>query len=92
MLRDLLLTNLDGQAKAGFVPQALIDKIRRGHGLIDPATDCIELAAAYGTYAAVLRGKTPVTAAQVTETADVGNQLRTLLKPRTRRRSVRRKK
>lgn len=46
----------------------------------------MELAALFGKEAAALRGKSPVTAAQIKETADIGTQLLTLLKPsRTRR-------
>jgi hypothetical protein len=85
-LRDLLLTNAEGLAKAGLFTSAEVEKIRAGKGRADAAQDCIALAALYRRHAAALRGKSPITAAQVGETAAAGTQAIKLLRPKSSRR------
>ena len=81
-LRMALLTNLDGAAQAKLVPQPLVDKIHVGRGPFDTAGDCVACAKLFKTYAAALKGKTPITAAQVVEAAELGTKLQTLLRPK----------
>ncbi len=57
--------------------------IHAGTGKIDTATDCIDLAALFRTYAAKVKGNTAVTTAEVAEAATLGSDLLKLLKPRT---------
>jgi hypothetical protein len=82
-LRKLLLSNLDGAAQAGLVPAAKVAKIHEGHGPFDTAGDCVDCAQLYKQYATALKGKTPVSAAQVKEAAEVGAQLQQLLRPKS---------
>lgn len=86
-LRGLLLKNADGLAAAGLLPMAAVDQIRAGRGQLDAARDCVELAALFTKRGAALRGKHPITAAQIKETADVGTELLQLLKPGRARRA-----
>ena len=74
-LRDLLLSNADGLAKAGIFKIADVDKIREGHGPRDTAQDCVSLATMFRTHAEAVRGKTPVTAAQVKRASELGSAL-----------------
>ncbi len=86
-LRSLLLKTAESLAAAGLLPAAAVAKIHAGKGKLDSARDCVELAALFGKNAAALRGKSPVTAAQIKEAAEVGTQLLTLLKPSRARRT-----
>ncbi len=52
-----------------------------GSGKLDTARDCVGLAALYRKHAAKTRGKTAVTAAEIAETAALGDELLKLLKP-----------
>ena len=81
-LRALLLTNLDGASKAGLVPAAVVRKIHEGSGPFDTAGDCVASAGVFRKYAAALRGKTPVSAAQVKAAAETGAQLMKVLHPK----------
>jgi hypothetical protein len=80
-VRRKLLDSAVALATAGHFPKAIIDEIRRGTGSIDSATDCVQLAALYGKHWAVVRDKTPVTAEDLNEAADVGSRLMGVLKP-----------
>jgi hypothetical protein len=80
-LRALMLGAAQVLALAGVLPQVAIKKIRQGHGAIDAAGDCVALAALYQGNADAVRGKTPVSAAQVREASDLGSRLLTILKP-----------
>ncbi len=85
-LRSLLLKTAESLAEAGLLSPPAVAKIRAGKGKLDSARDCVELAALFSKNAAALRGKSPVTAAQIKEASEVGTQLLSLLKPtRTRR-------
>lgn len=79
--RTLLLVTAESLAHAKIFEAREVAKIRSGRGDIDAAKDCIELAALFVKHAPALRGKTPVTSAQVKEAAAVGTQLIALLKP-----------
>ena len=84
--RGLLLSAANSLAAAGLVPDPVVEKIRKGTGPIDVATDCVDLAALFTKYASV-RSKTPVTAADVRESSEVGTKLLDLLKPRGTKRT-----
>jgi len=81
-LRGLLLANLDGAARAGLVPAAAVKKIHEGRGPFDTAGDCVACAGLFQKYAGALKGKTPVSAATVKETAAVGDELLAVLQPK----------
>lgn len=73
---------------AGVLPAARIAKIREGRGPMDTVGDCVALAALFTKEAQAVRGKTPVTAAQVRETAEIGARLGAALRPKGARRKV----
>lgn len=81
-LRNLLLVTAESLAHAKIFEAREVAKIRAGRGDIDAAKDCIELSALFVKHAPSLRGKTPVTMAQIREAAAVGTELITLLKPK----------
>jgi hypothetical protein len=81
-LRALLITSADALVEAGVLPAAAVARIHAGHGGIDAAGDCVALAALFKKYASALRGKSPVTAADINEAAEVGTTLLGALKPR----------
>lgn len=81
-LRAVLVANLDGAVHAGLVPAAPVQKIHEGNGGFDTAGDCIAAAGLYQKHAAALKGKTPVTAAQAREAADLGAKLLKILRPK----------
>ncbi len=87
-LRGLLFSSADALAQAGVLPAAGVAKIREGRGGIDMAGDCVALAALFTKHALAVRGKTPVTAAQVRETAEIGARLGAALRPKGGRRKV----
>lgn len=80
-LRELMLKVADGLADVGLMPRAEVDAIRAGTGKIDAARDLVRLAALFIKYAAAIRGKHPITAAQIREASEVGTQLVKVLKP-----------
>lgn len=84
-VRLILLTAAESLATVGIFPRHVVAKIRAGHGDIDAAGDCVELAALFAKNAAETRGKTPVTPELVREAAEVGSKLLTVLKPRRSR-------
>ena len=80
-LRRLLLKTADTLAEAGLIPKAEVDKIREGQGDIDAAKDCVALAALFTKYAAKVRGKHAVTAAQIKQAGELGAELLKSIKP-----------
>lgn len=84
-LRLILLTAAESLAAVGILEKHVVAKIRSGHGDIDAAGDCVELAALFSNHATAVRGKTPVNAALVKEAAEVGSTLLTLLRPKKSR-------
>ena len=79
--RGLLMKVAVGLAAAGALRRADVEKILAGKGKLDMARDCVALAALFTNNAASLKGKHPVTAAQIKEAAEVGTKLLGLLKP-----------
>lgn len=80
-LRELLLSVAAGLATAGLLPERDVARIREGRGGIDAAQDNVDLGALFGAHAAALKGKSPVTAAQVKRAAELGSRLLQVLKP-----------
>lgn len=81
-LRGLLIASADALGEAGVFPPAAVARIHSGHGSIDVAGDCVALAALFKKYASQVRGKSPVTTADVNEAANVGAALIGVLQPR----------
>jgi hypothetical protein len=90
-LRAKLLTAAEALAASGLLPEAKVKKIRQGNGGIDRAKDCVELAALFKENADAIRGKSPVSAADVKRAAELGTQLLDVLKPKGSRRSAKTK-
>ena len=88
-LRALLLKSADSLAEAGLLPKASVDAIRAGHGKLDSARDCIALAALFTKNAPGLRGKHPITAAQLKDASETGTALLKVLKTGRSRRAPR---
>ena len=84
-LRGLLLLSLDGAVRAGFIPAAPVAKLRSGSGGFDTAGDCVGASILFQKYAVVLRGKTPVSAAQIKEAAALGSALLSVMQPKAAR-------
>lgn len=80
--RGKLLAAAEAFARAGLVPTGRVDKIRAGHGSIDAAQDCVDLAALFSEYAQAIRGKSPVSTPEVRRAAEVGAQLLEVLVPK----------
>ena len=87
-LRALLLDSADSLATAGVFSKEAVKKIHVGHGGIDTAGDCVALAALFQKNAHAVRGKTPVTAAQIREAAEVGSRLLAVLRPANARKKI----
>lgn len=84
-LRALMLSSAESLVRAGLLPERAVEKIRQGRGAMDAAQDCVDLAALFRSNAGKLRGKTPVSAANLAEAANVGSELLTMLKPKAAR-------
>lgn len=82
VLRRLLLSSAVALAEAGVFDKKKIDKVIAGKGPIDTADDIVVLASEFTAHARKVQGKTAVTAQQVKEAAELGTQLRSLLKPK----------
>jgi hypothetical protein len=80
--RNTLLAVAEALAAAGLLSPAKIKKIRKGTGGIDRAKDCVDLAAILTENAAAIRGKNPLTAAQIKRAGEVGAELLNTLKPK----------
>lgn len=86
-LRGKLLPAAEVLATAKLMPAHEVARIRKGTGDIDIADDCIALARLFTDYAAQIRGKTTITAAEVREASDLGTELRTILRPKGTRKA-----
>lgn len=82
-LRETMLASALALGLAGTLPKREVEKIQEGRGALDAAQDCVDLAALFKKHAAAVRGKSPVTAAQVTEAARLGTDLIKVLRPRS---------
>lgn len=80
-LRDNLLSAAESAAKNGVLPAQRVAEIRAGHGNIDAAQDCVDLAALFRKNATALAGKTPITAELLQEAAALGDALLGVLRP-----------
>lgn len=80
-LRSLLLSTGGALALAGTLPAVSVEKIRRGRGAIDIASDLIELAALYRKYPSAMTTQKLVTTAHLDRAALLGTELLSRLKP-----------
>ena len=80
-LRSLLLSTAGALALSGTLPAASVEKIRRGRGPIDVASDLIELAALYRKHPDAMSAQRLVTGAHLDQAAQLGTELLTRLKP-----------
>lgn len=87
VLRALLLKTADALVLADLFPKAEVDKIRAGHGKLDAARDLVALVSLFAKRGAKVRGKHPVTAAQLKEASELGTGLLKILKPGRARRT-----
>jgi hypothetical protein len=87
-LRRIVLSNALSLAAAGVLDAARVRRIEQGKGKLDAARDCVDLAELYRAEAAAVRGKTPVTAAQLAEMEQLGTELTTLLAPKGARKRL----
>ena len=84
-LRRVLLSAARSLRDAGALDAKAVAAIERGSGPRDAAEDCVALAALFTKNAVKLRGKHPVTSAQVTRAAAVGSEVMAALKPKRAR-------
>lgn len=82
VLRARLLAGAEALAAAGLLPAARVSKIRKGRGAIDWAADCVELAALFKENAEAIRGKSPISAADVKRAGELGAELLNVIKPK----------
>lgn len=82
-LRAAMLSSAVALAVSGDVPKREVERIQEGRGSIDAAQDCVDLAALFRKHAAKVRGKTPITSAQITEAAQLGTDLLKILSPKS---------
>lgn len=80
-----MLSNAVSLMKSGDLPAPDVQRIAKGKGGADVAQDCVDLAQLYTANAAAVKGKTPITQAQIDEAQSVGDQLLQLLKPKNAR-------
>lgn len=81
-VRRLMLLSLEACAVAGIVPVEDVKPIRAGKGTLDLAGDVVALVALFRKHADVLKNKTPVTAADLSEGSEVGTALLSSVKPK----------
>lgn len=84
-LRRALLKAAMAAAEAGIFTEKQLAKLKEGRGPIDAAGDCVALAALFTKQAAEIKGKTAVTAAQITRAAELGTELLRRLKTKKAR-------
>ncbi len=80
-LRQLLLSAAQTLAHAGLLPERKVREIHHGRGSYDAASDCVALAGLFRRNAAAIKGKHPVTRAEIDEAARLGSELSALLVP-----------
>jgi hypothetical protein len=80
-LRRVLLKAADALVDAGLLDADAVAAIKAGRGWFDVAQDCVDLASLFRRNAAKVRGKTAVTAAQLREAAQLGEELLDTLTP-----------
>ncbi len=81
-LRVVLLKSAEAIAEAGRLPVGPVDEIRAGHGFLDTANDCVDLAALFSKHRAKIAGLHALTPEQLSRAAELGAELVAALKPR----------
>jgi hypothetical protein len=81
-LRVVLLKTAEALAEAGRLPVEAVEAIRAGHGFLDTANDCVDLAALFRKHRAKIAGLHALTAEQLARAAELGAELVLALKPR----------
>ena len=81
-LRVVLLKTAEALAEAGRLPVEAVEKIRAGHGFLDTANDCVDLAALFRKHRSRVAGLHALTAEQLARAAELGAELVLALKPR----------
>ena len=81
VLRSLLLSTAGAMVLAGVLPAPAIERIRRGSGPIDLASDLVGLAALYRKHPDAMTAQRLVTGAHLDQAAQLGTELLTRLKP-----------
>ena len=79
-LRGALLASADALVAAGILPEEKVKPIHKGRGVMNSATDCVELAMLFRQSPELL-ASTPLTPEQVDRCAEVGTALLQLLTP-----------
>lgn len=82
VLRNVLIPAAEAAAASGLLPLAIVQQIKKGKGSLDMAKDCVALADLFQTNAEKLRGKTAISAAQISRAALVGSELIKLVRPK----------
>jgi hypothetical protein len=77
--RRKLLAAAVAFSEAGVLPSEVVDQILQGRGPADAANDCVDLVALFRKHEATLRGKSPITAADLEEAARLGSELQAQL-------------
>jgi hypothetical protein len=81
-LRTLLLSTAGALVLADALPAPAVEKIRRGSGPIDLASDLVGLAALYRKHPAAMSAQKLVGVAQLDRAAELGTELLSRLKPK----------
>jgi hypothetical protein len=81
-LRVVLLKTAEALAESGRLPVEAVDRIRAGHGFIDTANDCVDLAALFRKHRAKIAGLHALTPQQLARAAELGAELVAALKPK----------
>jgi len=81
LLRSLLLSTAGALVLAGVLPAPAVERIRRGSGAIDLASDLVGLAALYRKHPDSMAAQKLVTATQLDQAAQLGTELLSRLKP-----------
>jgi hypothetical protein len=89
-LRSTLIENAQPLVRAGLLPAAPFREILKGRGKLDAANDCVDLTQLFRDHWPALEGKTVVTPEMLTDAAQVGSTLQTIILPgrAVRRRQV----
>lgn len=87
-LRRKLVTSADALAESGLLPEAQVAKAHRGRGPRNTASDLEDLAALFEKNAAAIKGRHPITAAQLARAKVVGATLLKVLRPKAAPRSA----
>src|SRR5262249_3698966 len=75
-LRKLLFKSASALVEAGVFPQGELGRLSPDKGAEAVANDCVRLAALFHANAAVLQGKTVITAEQTREAVEIGAELK----------------